>query len=148
MASSSRESDAILSSVDFPGGLVPPCEAGRDALSAGPGQPFEVLEASQQLYPTQNTLAQIRQNRPTAYAQPLPGARRRLGTDQCPVARPSGDEVIGPWSTRYVAPATLSRRGPGRCGMSRVWLPTGRRPCPSRRRAPGPDTTLPARPAR
>src|SRR5206468_4417958 len=40
-----------------------------DRYRQGLANYFEVLEAQQQLYPAQNTLAQIRQNRLLAYAQ-------------------------------------------------------------------------------
>ena len=44
-------------------------EHAMDRYRQGLANYFEVLEAQQQLYPAQNTLAQIRQNRLLAYAQ-------------------------------------------------------------------------------
>ena len=44
-------------------------EHATDRYRQGLANYFEVLEAQQQLYPAQNTLAQIRQNRLAAYAQ-------------------------------------------------------------------------------
>jgi len=44
-------------------------EHAMDRYRQGLANYFEVLEAQQQLYPAQNTLAQIRQNRLAGYAQ-------------------------------------------------------------------------------
>jgi len=49
--------------------LAEAVEHAMDRYRQGLANYFEVLEAQQQLYPAQNTLAQIRQNRLSAYAQ-------------------------------------------------------------------------------
>ena len=53
-------------------------EHATDRYGQGLASYYEVLEAQQQLYPAQNTLAQIRRNRLLAYVAALQGARWRL----------------------------------------------------------------------